>query len=309
MRRTFVSGGTAQEGDDMGKPRALSDRQAEAMYTQYVMGEGVADLAAAYGIGKSTASRYIADMRKKKEAEREGNLDMASKSKIVAGDKRNGRLTSTPDPHRYEGTCVVNGKAHSKTFVTVNAKKAEELWRKWCQDLADEQAFMDMVERKVDAVVEEAEGAEGVVEVEMAPVPDIPVTPWREVAEQRERELEALREELAEAKRAVEYLTGRVEGYESESTYEKVPASSDQVVADTELDEPKLGSWFNNNGSFAVVWRDKPVYLLWAKGEQPRCYGVYQHSEGVLKDADRLNEMASFLGHSDAFEIEEVQWR
>ena len=309
MRRTFVSGGTAQEGDDMGKPRALSDRQAEAMYTQYVMGEGVADLAAAYGIGKSTASHYIAEMRKKKEAEREGNLDMASRSKIVAGDKRNGRLTSTTDPHRYEGTCVIGGKSHSKTFTTVNAKKAEELWRKWCQDLADEQAFMDMVERKVDAVVEEADETDEPVDITPAPVPDIAVTPWREVAEQREHELEVLREELAEAKRTVEYLTGRVEGYEAESTYEKVPAISDQTVTDTELDEPKLGHWSNDNGSFAVVWRDKPVYLLWAKGEQPRCYGVYQHSDGVLKDADRLNEMASFLGHSDAFEIEEVQWR
>ena len=101
-RFKFIVGGSEEtcrltkEGS-MGKPSALSERQAESLYTQYVMGESVADLAAAYGIGESTARHYIAEMRKKKE----GDSAMASRSKIVAGDKHNGRLTSTPDPHRY----------------------------------------------------------------------------------------------------------------------------------------------------------------------------------------------------------------
>lgn len=85
--------------------------------------------------------------------------------------------------------------------------------------------------------------------------------------------------------------------------------STDRTIADTELPEPKLDHWFNKNGSFAVVWKDKPVYLIWAKGEEPKCYGVYCTIEAALKELDKMNEVASFLGSENAFEVEEVVWR
>ena len=55
--------------------------------------------------------------------------------------------------------------------------------------------------------------------------------------------------------------------------------------------------------------KDKPAYVLWAKTDTPRMYGVYQHMSGALGDMDRLNDVAAFLGNGDVFEVEEVVWR
>ena len=63
----------------------------------------------------------------------------------------------------------------------------------------------------------------------------------------------------------------------------------DTTIADTELSEPKLGHWFNKNGSFAVVCTSKPVYAIWAKGDEPRFYGLYRTMDRAIKEIDRLN--------------------
>lgn len=189
----------------------LSDLQKKAIYNAYTEGERQADIAATYGITASTVSRIVNVQRKM--------VCMASREKVVAGDKTNGRLTSTPDPHRFEGTCVIAGKKHSKTFTTVNARKATEMWEKWCQGLHDEQAFMDMVERK-----------------EPEPEP---------------------------------------------------PQEEPQKQEDAE----------------------KPVYVMWAKADKPKLYGVYRTMESALKELDKLNEVAAFLGNGDVFEVEEVAWK
>ena len=108
----------------------LSDRQKLAIYNQHCFGERIEDLAESYEVSTATIYRCIKEIREQHEDGRDS--EMAARSKIVAGDKTNGRLTSTTDQHRFEGTCVIGGKKHSKTFVTVNAKKATEMWEKWC---------------------------------------------------------------------------------------------------------------------------------------------------------------------------------
>lgn len=251
----------------------LTDETKEKIYTSYTMGERVADLSDMYGLSEVTIRRAISNRRKYHEEM--GN--MATHSKIVSGDKRNGRLTSTPDPHRFEGTCVVAGKAKSKTFTAKSAREATEQWEKWCQTLRDEQAFMNMVERKFDAIVEDAEpesanvvcGYPGdpieeirpIQAIEPAPTPDIDVRPWRDVAEERQRRIEE--------------LEARVKTLEEGSS----------------------------------VAGKKPVYVVWAKSKDPRMFGAFMSMEQALRTLDELNEVAAFLGSEDAFEVEEVQWK
>lgn len=185
----------------MPKGQPLSDAQKRAIYNAYTEGESYEDIAATYGIAASTVRKTINGQREKR--------GMAAKSKIVAGDKTNGRLTSTTDPHRYEGTCVIGGKSKSKLFMADNAHRATEMWEKWCQGLRDEQAFMDMVERKDEPQPQDDES----VDVTPAPVPEIVVRPWKDVAEERKQRIEELERELDEAK------TQRVElaeGYQME---------------------------------------------------------------------------------------------
>lgn len=241
----------------------LSDKQKLAIYNQHCFGEKIEDLAESYGCSNATIYRCIREMRERHESGKDD--EMAARSKVVAGDKANGRLLSTTDPHRFEGTCVVGGKKQSKAFVTVNAKKATEMWEKWCQDLRDEQEFMDRVERKESEPLEEIHPIQV---VEPAPVPEINVRPWKEVAEERQAEIDEL-------KRRIEYLEGRLEGYESTTQFTT----------------------------------SVPSYVLWAKTDVPKLYGLYGTMEAALAEVDRLNEVAAFLGSDGAFEVEEVAWK
>ena len=52
-----------------------------------------------------------------------------------------------------------------------------------------------------------------------------------------------------------------------------------------------------------------PAYLIWAKGPEPKCYGLYLTVETALAEVDRLNEVAAFLGSGNKFEVEEVAWK
>lgn len=51
------------------------------------------------------------------------------------------------------------------------------------------------------------------------------------------------------------------------------------------------------------------AYVIWARSEQPRMYGLYRTMESALAELDRLNDVARFLGSADAFEVEEVAWK
>lgn len=230
----------------MPKGQPLSDAQKRAIYNAYTEGESYEDIAATYGIAASTVRKTINGQREKR--------GMAAKSKIVAGDKTNGRLTSTTDPHRYEGTCVIGGKSKSKLFMADNARRATEMWEKWCQGLRDEQAFMDMVERKA--------------------VCGAPLDPIEEI-----RPIEVVElpddEEVHETQQEIDTAT------------EKHLEAIGVPLADT----------------------SEPAYLIWAKSPEPRCYGLYLTMESALAEADKLNDVAKFLGSSGAFEVEEVAWK
>ena len=207
--------------------------------------------------------------------------------KVVAGDKRNGRLVSVGSS-QYEGTCLVKGKMKRRTFVAINARNATDQWEKWCQEVRDEQAFMDMVERKEP----EPQPLEEIVPIEPTPIPDIEVKPWKDVAEERQARIEELEARVAQLE-----------------DKERVIGVIDGVISDTEGETPKLGHWFNDNGSFRVFWMNKPVYVLWAKADKPKLYGVYRTMELALGELDKLNEVAAFLGNGDVFEVEEVVWK
>lgn len=263
----------------------LNERQKKALYTQYCLGEKVEDLAMAYKIGNSTAYRYVKEMREKESKERSDG--MASRSKIVAGDKANGRLTSTTDPHRFEGTCVIGGKSKKKAFTAVNAKNATDQWEKWCQSLHDEQAFMDMVERKPEVVcgypgdpIEEIRPTEESVDIEPAPVPEISVRPWREIAEERQAVIDELMAKVAE--------------YESGEW-----VSADVVRAITaERDELKAHGCAPCGTCYAII----------TNSEKPTAYGFYSSEDAALSDLDVVGRVANALGKEDAFTVLEGPW-
>ena len=282
----------------------LSDKQKERIYTSFTLGESPEDIAASMDINVGTVRRIVREQRKMHEMEREA---MARSGKIVKKDGNGGKLMAL-SPEGFEFTHVTpDGKSHKKKVPGHISRVAEQQYDKWCADLDDECEFMRRVERKVDAVVDEAgsepnavcghpsdpiEEIHPIQVVEPAPTPDIPVRPWREVAEERQQRIDELEARVAELE-----------------DKERKLSVSDQVILDTEGETPKLGHWFNNNGAFRVFWMNKPVYVLWAKTEQPKLFGVYRSMESALKEVDHLNEVASFLGSEGAFEVEEVSWK
>lgn len=151
-RQKFVGGGS--EGarlpsyEPEGMLVSLNERQKTALYTSYCMGERVDDLARSYGIGESTAYKYIKQARDAAERSRKEAEGMSAREKIVCGDKASGRLVSLNDPCKFEGTCVVGGKTKKKTFTAAGVRMARTQYERWCKELRDEQEFMDMVERK-----------------------------------------------------------------------------------------------------------------------------------------------------------------
>ena len=305
----------------MPKGVPLSDKQKQQIYTRYVInGDRQREIAEDFGISSNTVSKVIAEIRKAGEK-------MAAHSKIVAGDKANGRLQSTTDPHRFEGTCVIGGKKHSKTFTTVNARKATEMWEKWCRDLRDEAEFMDMVERKPkeegfvptdepmafeDFLEDEPKAVcgypgdhiEEIQPIQPAPVPEIVVRPWRDIAEELQSKVTEMQQEVDFCKRLEEAVKAG-EPVDLWGT-EYRPASEVESLR-SELEVAK-----RERIDFAEGYQlemHNPVYVLWAKAEAPRLYGAYLTMEVALKEVDKLNEVAAFLGSEGAFEVEEVAWK
>lgn len=238
----------------------LTVEQREQIYHMHTMNYRHDEIAKQFGIAVNTVSNVVGRQRALEQEKREEKMAEI----VIAGDKKNGRLVSV-GTDRYEGSCLIDGRMKKKAFTAPNGKKATEQWEQWCQGLRDEQHFMDMVERKpVDAVAT----VEEPVDITPAPVPEIVVRPWKEVAEERQQQIERLERELEEARtQRVEFA----EGYQME--------------------------------------QHNPAYLIWAKGPEPKCYGLYLTVETALAEVDRLNEVAAFLGSDNKFEVEEVAWK
>ena len=273
---TFVGGGSdgvrlpSYEEDEVPKGKAVPPKVRRQIYTQHTLGERPEDIAESLGLSVGGVRKIIRDERKAVEEEHKMS------EIVIAGDKRNGRLVST-GTNQYEGTCLVDGKMKRKSFTTVNGRKATEMWEKWCSDLRDEQQFMDMVERKQEPQEEPL---------------DLDIRPWREVAEEREREIEELRAKLDQWENG-DWVQG--------SIVRNLTAERDALKARVEHAEAAVAE---------VGWDEMPnAYVLWAKAPQPRLYGAYRTMEAALGEVDKLNEIAAFLGQESAFEVEEVQWR
>lgn len=137
----------------MPRGKYLTDEQRREIYEAHQLGESRRDIAEAYGIAAASVTRIV---REQRELLAKGD-NVAHRECIVAGDKKNGRLTSTSDPHRYEGTCVVGGKANSKTFMAANASAAAELWKSWCNELREKQPKSEPVKEVVMKPIEKRE--------------------------------------------------------------------------------------------------------------------------------------------------------
>lgn len=251
---------------------SLSDRQKMALYEQHLLGEKVEDLAVAYGISRSAAYSHIAAMRKKQESKgsEKGVEEVAFSQKIIAGDKRNGRLVFTSAAgSKYEGTHLTSdGEMHRMKFTAKNSHEAKTRWKKWCDDLDAEQAFMNMVERNVET------REEPVQEEQPKVVCGAPSDPVEEIRSIEQVDLPT-DEEIYEAQEEIDAQT------------DKVLEATGVPLADT----------------------SEPAYLIWAKKPEPRCYGLYLTMEAALSEVDKLNEVAKFLGGDGAFEVEEVAWK
>lgn len=297
----------------MPKGHVIPTDMKQKIYTAHCLGESNGDIAERLGLSRVTVQRIVREQRRAFEKER---ADMARSGKIVKKDGNGGKLIALPTDG-FEFTHVIpDGKSHKKKMPGHSARVAESQYDQWCQTLDDECEFMRKVERrpKEEGFVpteeeiqffmdEEPKAVCGypddpieeihpIQTVEANTAPDIQVKPWRQVAVERQQRIEGLEARIAE-----------LESKASDTS------KDNWVIADTELEEPKLAHWFNSNGTFRVVWTAKPVYVLWAKTDSPRLYGVYQTMEQALKKLDELNDVAAFLGNDSAFEVEEVTWR
>lgn len=275
----------------------LSQKAKELIYTAHCCNESVNEIAARLELSPMTVRRII---REQGKAQEEKRAEMAKSGKIVKKDGNGGKLMAL-DGTGFEFTHVTpDGKSHRTKVEGHIARVAEMQYDSWCKNLDDECEFMRMVERKQDEVDEPVEDA---VEEEQ----DDGRYDYYAELQNRANEME---EELAQNGEYISKLEDEIARLKDELANRKAESSpSNDVIAATEGEAPKLSSWFNGNGAFHVSWDEKPVYLLWAKGEHPRPYGVYRTMELAIKKLDELNDVAAFLGNNSAFEVEEVAWR
>ena len=321
---------------DKGKRVSLSERQQLALYNQYCMGEKVQDLADAYKIGTSTAYHYIGEMRR-----REGKL--ASKEKVIAGNKMSGRLIAIDaGKHKFRGEHKMpDGKMRHWDFTAINSKTAIRQWEQWCEEQDEElTAFMDMCERKQpkdkpdnDTEVQksqpitsdEAEESREEVDVTPSPVPDINVirkenaeidseayiSDLRQRLGERNKKINDLEDRNAEIEEKVEELRDRLASYEggdwvSADLARNIIAERDALktrVAQVEQTLADSSKWLVDEN------HPKPSFLIWAKTDTPKVYGMYHLEDVALAEVDRLNDVAAFFGRDGAFQIEEVEWK
>lgn len=128
----------------MPKGKNLTDEERREIYEARMAGWSRAEIAQAYGVATDSVTSIVRRWRESQEKEN----NMAGHECIVAGDKKNGRLISASDLHRYEGTCIIGGKSHTKTFTAENANAAKKLWEQWCDEIRSKQKKPSAVAEK-----------------------------------------------------------------------------------------------------------------------------------------------------------------
>lgn len=280
--------------DEMPRGNHVPPDMRRKIYNRHTLGESTADIAESTGLAVVTVRRIIREERKVVEKE----MAMSASAKIVKKDGKGGKLMAL-NPDGFEFTHVTpDGKSHKKKVPGHVSRVAERQYDQWCEELDSEVEFMRMVERKPkdepfvptdepmafeDFLEDEpkvvcgypGDPIEEIRPIEPAPVPDIEVRPWREVAEERQQRIEELEAEVEKLKAELEEAkTQRIEFAEG----------------------------------FQIELHN-PSYLIWANGGEARTYGLYLDEDQALAEVDRLNEVAAFLGKEGAFEVEEVGWK
>ena len=261
----------------------LSDETKGKIYTRFTLNESPEEIAESLDLNPGTVRRIVREQRKLHERERE---QMARSGKIVKKDGNGGKLMAL-SPDGFEFTHVTpDGRSHKKKVTGHISRVAEQQYDKWCQELDDECEFMRKAERRDDEVEQPKavcghpgdpiEEIHPVPHIEPAPVPEIAVRPWREVAEERQGRIEELEARISELE-------------------------SELDVAKTQRIEFAEG--------FQLEMHN-PSYLLWSLVDgKPKFYGLYMGEDEALSEIERINEVAAFLGSDGAFEVEEVAWK
>ena len=207
QKQRYVQGGTEfWEGTDlMPRKRKLNHEQELELFEMVRKGFSNKDIAKKFGIAQDTVGAYYRRTLRERGKEQDRG---ASRERLVALREIGNRLTFSVDDG-YVGKTTVGGVEETCTFKASDDMDAIGKFDKWCADMRAEQEFMDMVERKGEPQPQDDEP----VDVTPAPVPEIVVRPWKEIAEERKQRIEELERELEEAKtQRVEFA----EGYQME---------------------------------------------------------------------------------------------
>lgn len=205
----YVPNGTETwEGvDPLPRRRKLDREQELELFNMVRKGFGNKDIAKKFGIAPDTVGVYYRRTLRERGREQERK---ESKFRVVAQRRVGQELTFSVDDG-YVGRATVGGVEETCAVKAKDDTDAIGKFDKWLADMEAEQAFMDMVERKPTDASHERESEP--VNITPAPVPEIVVRPWKEVAEERQRRIEELERELEEAKtQRVEFA----EGYQME---------------------------------------------------------------------------------------------
>lgn len=254
QKERIVPNGTEYwEGvDPLPRKRKLDKEQELELFEMVRKGFGNKDIAKKFGISPDTVGIYYRRTLRERGREQE-------KGERTVVQRKVGQVLTFSVKDGYVGHATVGGVDETCMFKATDDTDAIGKFDKWLDDMDAEQEFMDRIQRNA---------MDKGVDITPAPVPEINVRPWKEVAEERQKRIEELERELEEAKtQRVEFA----EGYQFEL--------------------------------------HNPAYLIWAKKPEPRCYGLYLTMEGALREVDKLNDVAKFLGNDGAFEVEEVTWK
>lgn len=228
----------------------------------------MADIARQYGCAESTVHRQINAQR-----EEQG----MSKQTVIAGDKRNGRLSSMGEG-RYEGThLMADGSMERWKFSARSPHEAMQKWARWAGNLDDQQAFLDRIERKAPAKADD-----------LADAPD-----------------EVPADNLAED--PAEVPTDDSDETPADDLAEAPSDAPSEAPAEDHAEEPDHAEPLPRG--CAMVDMGKPTYVVVAVRPTLRCWGTYLSLTTALGKAEELNEVSAMLGMKDAFDVVESPWR
>lgn len=241
------------------RKRALSKEQEMELFHMVQKSFSNEEIAKKFGISKQTVGTYYRRVLRERGRELEKGKPRAV---VTYSDER--FLTFDVDGG-YVGHTTVGGIEETNMFKATDDADATAKFDKWLSDMDDEAAFLAMVEREP-------------VDVTPAPVPEIDVRPWKDVAAEAQGKVAQLEEDVLNKDLRIAELEERVAA---------LKASRALGFADT----------------------DDRCYVVMVTKPSLRGYGAYTTMEAALAEVDRLNETGALLGIDDAFSVHELSWK